>query len=197
MLKRVLGSIPRQELDGCTVLDLFSGHGAVGNALAMGGLQGDVKPKQIIMVDHAYTGARNSYAIRPKEESLWWKLGYVLFSHWHHMGYVDGGDGWIFRTNPDYSAGDGATLPFSDNSIDTLMADPPFGVLTRAADPETLLRKSLHEVKRILRPGSNAYYLMPRAWTDQVMENSPIRGTILARNIGRTWFDISLVKFTK
>ena len=92
VLKRILRDIPRGEIDGKNVLDLFAGHGAVGNAIAMGGLQGDVRSRQVLMMDTAYTGSRRSYAIHPLWESLLEVGIRDIFSR-HNLGYVDGGGG--------------------------------------------------------------------------------------------------------
>lgn len=200
VVKRLLTSIPRQEIEGKMVLDLFSGHGAIGFSLATGGLEGDITPKSIVMLDNAYSrfGKGDHQILSPNYQNAgYWKLNYMSLSALARTHWDDGRPGgWIFKREPDYCAGDGSLLPINNRSIDTVLADPPFGELTKAADPEELMIKSLHEVKRVLKPRGNAYYLMPWAWTDHVTKNAPMKGTLLARNIGRTWFDISLIKFT-
>ncbi len=194
VLKRYLSRIPREEIEGKKVLDLFSGHGAVGFSVATGGLSGDVFPKQMLMLDNAYNPIWPPYRIYPHLEASTWQIRFIELLNRNNPYYHDRPG--IYNPIPEYLAADGSRIPLDNGSIDTVIADPPFGVLTKVADPMGLMMGSLHEVRRILKPRGTAYYLMPWEWTTDIIGKAPMHGQLLKKNIGRTWFDISVVKFT-
>jgi predicted RNA methylase len=202
VLKRVLGAIPRQEIEGKRIMDLFAGHGAIHLSLMYGGLSGDCFPERIMAVDKDY--AREGL---PSPEGTidiqgnWgaWGIEYAWLAKELGLSAVDLNVLDVLRNRRRiiYSNSSALALKFNNECVDTVIADPPFGELTRQEDPERLLLGSLSEVKRVLVPEGRAYYLMPHEWTDRIIDQSPLRGKVIRQDVGRTWFPIALVRFDK
>ncbi len=76
------------------------------------------------------------------------------------------------NVKPDYTW-DGTTMPFSDNSFDTLMATE---VLEHCPDPHLVI----NEMKRVLKPGGLIFFTVPFLWNLHEVPHDEYRYTPFA-----------------
>lgn len=182
--RRVLSQIPNSDIQGKKVLDLFSGHGAFSFLLGTGWK--GVLPNTLIATDLAYDNTK-------------------LFSK-----FIDPHANWnswqsIFPTQiqenslrPNFITVNCGSVPLESGSIDTVFADPPFNYLTKTSDnPATIFNSALTECDRLLADSGSIYALWPFQWMDNIDIPQRLHLETLSSNVGKTWFDIAMLKFTK
>lgn len=182
--RRVLNSISDDEIKGKIFLDLFGGHGAISFLLA-GGWKG-VVPKTIITSDIAYNPRKEEKRTRISHDHFYWEN--LLRPNQLPKSYKE----------PMYITSSATSIPLPDDSVDTIFADPPFGIKTIIDfSPIVFFNAVLPEIERVLKPGSNVYCLYPDEHLSRIHPPDKLSINCLSHNVGRTNFDIALLQLHK
>lgn len=182
--RRVLNAIPNNEIAEKRFLELFAGYGAI-SFLLNSGWKVD-RPSSITMCDLAYNPQNEDNRVRID----------VNWVEWVHLlkPHIPSGD--MYFNHPDYLAlSTESNLPFESQSFDTIFMDPPFGIKTKLnRDPVAFTNIVMAEIPRILTNRGTAYCLYPNDIIDGLKLPESMKFTTISKNVGRTNFDIALLK---